>query len=145
MNRPTVNNPEAVHRILEQFHVRPELQVASGDEAGKSELTFVSHKEMEVEWPCAIRANELPVEPDSDEWDEAVEYLCEQCGQQGFADLLLALAPYLNSPLVLQAASFSSAGEFYRAKEWTVRPGATEVEVKEIEGMDHEHSIVSSD
>lgn len=73
---------------------------------------------------------------------EAEEMPHEARGQQGLADLLLALAPHLKSPLVLQAASFSSAGGFGEATEWTVRPGTTEVEVKEIVGMDEEDAMV---
>jgi hypothetical protein len=46
------------------------------------------------------------------------------------------LAPHLDSPLIVQAAAFSSGGRFARAKEWTVRPGATEVEAKEIQAID---------
>ena len=41
----------------------------------------------------------------------------------------------MKSALIIQAARFSSHGEFDRAVEWTVQPGATDVEVKEIVGM----------
>ena len=41
-------------------------------------------------------------------------------------------------PLVVQAASFSSAGEFGSAKEWVVRPGAAAVEVKEVASLGEE-------
>ena len=145
MNRPTVNTPEAVQGILEQYDVRPELQVVPANEADRGVLAFLDDENMLVDWPSAVPADPLPSEADyeSDEerW-EAEDELHKERGQQGLTDLLLALAPYLKTPLIIQAASFASNGEFYDAKEWTVQPGATEVEVKEIVGMDDEHSIV---
>src|SRR5262245_59020039 len=145
MNRPTVNTPEAVQGILEQYDVRPELQVVPANEAGTGVLAFLEDENMLVDWPSAVRGADLPADADygSDEerWEAEDEWHKER-GQQGHADLLLALAPYLKTPLIIQAASFASNGEFYDAKEWTVQPGATEVEVKEIVGMDDEHSIV---
>ena len=139
MNRPTVNTPEAVQGILQHYDVRPALQVVTGNEAGTGVLAFLEDENMLVEGPSAVQASQLPAGADDEEQSDELH---KELGQQGHADLLLALAPYLKTPLIIQAASFASNGEFYDAKEWTVRPGATEVEVKEIVGMDDEHSIV---
>jgi len=139
MNRPTVNMPEAVQGILEQYDVRPALQVVPANEAGTGVLDFREYVDMLVKWPSAVQADQLPAGADDEEQSDALH---KERGQQGLNDLLLALAPYLKTPLIIQAATFSSGGEFDAAEEWTVRPGATEVEVKEIAGMDDEHSIV---
>jgi hypothetical protein len=152
MNRPTVHAPESVQGILEQYDVRPELQVVTGDKAGTGVLAFKENKPDWVDWPSAVRGDELPyledeaVYKDEDDeqraWNEAYELLHEERGQEGLTNLLLELAPYLGSPLVIQAATWGSYGDFSKAREWTVQPGAKEIEVKEIVGMDDEHSIV---
>ncbi len=152
MNRPTVNAPEAVQGVLEQYDVRPGLQVVTEDEAGTGVLTFVERDDMPDLGPSAVPADELPAVADDEELSDA-DYgqlldaenkLHEERGEQGLTDLLLSLAAYLNSQLVIQVATWESDGSFFTAKEWTVRPGAEEVEVKEIKGMDGEHSVVAS-
>jgi hypothetical protein len=145
MNRPTVNTPEAVQEILEQYDLQLELQVVTGSEAGTGVLAF--EEDAYAGWPSAVRVDELPdvsgedKDERDDEWYEACHKLHVERGQQGLTDMLLALAPHLSSPLVVQVATFDPAGSFGAAKEWTVRPGATEVEVKEIVGMDDKYAI----
>lgn len=143
MNRPTIHSPEVVHDILLQFDLLLELQVVNGND-GKSELAFVTSEHMGVDWPSAVQVEDLPDTTNDDEWFDAAAKVHDEQGQQGLVQLLLALSPYLNETLTLQAAIFWADGYFDKAKEWTIRPGATEVEVKEIVAMDDEHSIVSS-
>jgi hypothetical protein len=146
MNRPTVNNPEVVRDILEEYVVQPELRVVTGSEAGTGVLAFAQDF---AQWPSAFRYEDWPPGPDIDEdeeaWAEAFDKLHEDLGEQGLADLLLALAPHLTTPLVLQVADWESDGTSFTAKEWTVRPGDTEVEVEVIDAMDDEYSLVSCD
>jgi hypothetical protein len=143
MNRVTVKKPAAVRDILEEYDTRPALDVVGGDlETGQLVL------ETEVcpsdnDWPSAVREDELPPFVDGndeefDDWYEAASELHHAKGEQCLSELLLKLAPYLIDPLTLQAANFSSAGEFLTAKEWLVQPGATAVECREIEGFDNE-------
>jgi len=108
-----------------------------GAKVGTSVLALEEYDD-EAWGPSAVRADELPSGADEDELDEAEEKLHEERGQKGLNDLLLALAPYLNSPLVITEANFSSVGEFFLAMEWTIRPGATEVEIKKIAGMNED-------
>ena len=144
MNRPTVKSPEAVRGILERYDVRPELQVVAGSGAGTGALAFVKYEDMLVRWPSAVPADEMPAwddnEPDDVQWEAEYEVHDER-GEQGLTDLLLALAPYLTSALVLQAAFWESDGSYFTAREWTVKPGGTEVEVKDIGAMEDEYSI----
>jgi len=114
-------------------------QVVPANEVGTGVLAFLEDENMLVEWPSAVQADQLPAGADDEEQSDELH---KELGQQGLTDLLLALAPYLKTPLIIQAASFASNGEFYDAKEWTVRPGATEVEVKEIVGMDDEAQVI---
>jgi hypothetical protein len=146
MNRPTVNNPEVVRDILEQYVVRPELRVVTGSEAGTGVLAFAQDF---ADLPSAFRYADWPPGPGIDEdeeaWFEAYEKLHEELGEQGLTDLLLALAPHLTTPLVLQVAFWESDGTYFAATDWAVRPGATEVEVEDIRAMDDEYSLVSCD
>jgi hypothetical protein len=106
MNRPTVNTPEAVQGILRRYDLQPELQVVTGSETGTDVLAFQEQEHSWVEWPSAVRVAELPVgsDVDEDEGSEAYDKRHEERGQQGLTDMLLALAPYLHSPLVIQVA-----------------------------------------
>jgi hypothetical protein len=145
MNRPAVSTPEAVHRTLQRYDVRPGLRVVAGSEAGTGVLALAEHEDKLEVWPSAVRADELPAGDDDEELWEAQDRLHEERGGQGLAELLGALALHLAAPLVLQAATFSSAGEFGRAKEWAARPGAAGVEVKEVVGLEEADAIVSAD
>lgn len=150
INRPTINMPEAVQGILGQYDVRPYFQVVTEKEVAMNVLTFWESELLCAEWPSAVHVYEFPTEiydPEESEEEyekqlEVVDNLHEERGQQGLTDLLLALAPYLNTSLTIQAVILDSDGTFVTAKEWTVRPGATEIQVKEINGEDAEHSIV---
>jgi hypothetical protein len=66
MNRPTVNTPEAVQGILEQYDARPELQVMTGNEAGTGVLAFLEDEKMLVQRPSAVQTDELPAGPDDE-------------------------------------------------------------------------------
>src|SRR5262249_20769818 len=71
MNRPTVNTPEAVQGILNEYDVRPDLQVVTENEAGTGVLAFREYLDMLVKWPSAVRVEELPDEPDDEEPSDA--------------------------------------------------------------------------
>src|SRR5215469_6856457 len=71
MNRPTVNTPEAVQKILRHYDVRPALQVVPANEAGTGVLAFREYVDMLVRWPSAVRVEELPDEPTDEEPSDA--------------------------------------------------------------------------
>jgi hypothetical protein len=137
--RATVKSVRATRKALKKYDSTLELEVAAGGKAGTGSLT--AHREQArvpadlVHWPTAVRVEELPSEDafeNENLWWDAVYDLHEKRGDQGFIDLLLELAPCLTSPFIVQAAEVTSDGDFIRAKEWTSRPDATEVEIKEI-------------
>jgi hypothetical protein len=115
MNPVKVHNVTAVDQIRRQSDSYFPLRVVpEGNDGAGTLVTFANEYVDETLWPSARSS------------------LHEEPGYEEFTDLLLELAPYLEWPLTVQVAEFSSDGEFDAAKEWTVRPGATEVEVKEI-------------
>lgn len=138
-NGAKIKDEVAVGRVLDERDIRPPMAVVRN--AGAARLTLGEGELPDVlEWPSAVYADEMPspYEFDDDDLLEDAELeVHEDKGEQGFIDLLVALAPYLDEPLIIQAAEFNTAGEFYRAAEWTVRPGATAVESKEIVALDN--------
>jgi hypothetical protein len=141
INEPTVKNVPEVRRILDQYDSRLPLEVIAEGDGSVGTLTLRQEMYEAEEWPSAVKVEDLPAEGafnDIDLENEVVDSLHEKRGQRGLTTLLLELAPYLDSPLIVKAASFSSDGEFYRAAEWTTRPGAAEVEVKEIDFLEDE-------
>ena len=140
LNRVTVKRPAAVRDLLEQYETRPLLEVMGGDADTGLLVLAADDDDGNNRWPSAVRVEDLPAEDDdasAGDCDEAVEELHEADGERGLTELLLALAPFLTSPLTLQAADYSADGCFAAAKEWTVRPGATAVECREVVGFEN--------
>jgi hypothetical protein len=143
-NSAPVNNVEATRRNLEEFDIELDLEVIETGSGGEGKILVRPYQWDAEYWPTAVKMIDIPDGPDAvnddeDEYEKKSELrdqLHQERGAQGFIDLLLSIAPYLVSPLIIQAASFTNAGEFYGAAEWTVRPGATEVEIKEIDALE---------
>ena len=139
-NRAALNYVKAAQEESERYAVLPKPEILSRGDGGEGTISLVRESPDESNWPSALPVAELP-EPPSDEndeeanfrWGEAIDALQEAHGEQGFSEWLRSLAPYLKEPFIVQAASFDSAGNFYFAMEWTIRPGGKEVEVKKIE------------
>jgi hypothetical protein len=134
INDPKINAPAAVSNALEPFDLcRLRLEIAETGDGAKLKMEDDFDPE-DADWPSVVRTAELPDQDDAFASDDESR-LHDERGQQGLMDLLLALAPYLAEPLILQAASFDSTGEFYSTAEWTVQPGTTSVEFKEIAAL----------
>jgi hypothetical protein len=151
MTRTEVTDPAAVRDLLRRYDTCPYLDViaAPGD---LGTLVLDTDEDGLDEWPSAVPVADLPPDDDDDDddentgaWFEALWKLHEDKGEQGLNDLLLDLAPYLAGPLTLQAANFSSTGEFGAAQEWTIRPGATAVGCRKIVGFDDEPALAYGD
>jgi hypothetical protein len=131
-----VTDPAAVRDVLRRYDTYPPLEVvyAPGDTSGK--LVRNDDEDNLDQWPSAVPVDELPAyDVDDEDWLDALDELHEAQGQRGLTALLSNLAPYLSGPLTLQAAEVSSIGDFLRAKQWTVLPGSTAVEYREIVGF----------
>jgi hypothetical protein len=144
INKAKVNNVKAVRKILERYDSRLPLEVVADGKDGKGRLVLGRQDPFDSRWPSAV--DDLPDEAfdDDDWWFDGRDELHEKLGEKGLTDLLIELAPYLDSPLIVQAASVSSMGEFGRAKEWTIGPQDKEVEVKEIGLFQDEEMVVNS-
>lgn len=135
-NRAEVNDPEAARLVLEEY--QSTLPLVVGVEGNDRVLTLEPHDPVNTFWPSAVEVADLRAlgdDVDGETWPEdraEVEELHETRGQDGLTAMLLKLAPYLTSPFTVQASECSNEGDFSGATEWTVRPGATEVEVKAI-------------
>jgi hypothetical protein len=140
--RARVKDVEALRALLDGYYFEVDVLVEEGRHGGPT-LRVTGE-----EWPLAVPADRYPPdEPDFDEdpeayerWHEEVYYpwreaVLQRDGDEGFAALLLALAPHLETPLTVQVVDCEHH-HFYGAQEWTVRPGAGSVEVKMIEALD---------
>jgi hypothetical protein len=165
-NIATLSDESAATEASKIRTIRPEPKILSHGESGGT-ISLVRVRPDEAYWPSALMEDDLPEMPEPavssvendeaevdeelaedlatdkaldealDLWNEWVDELHESKGQQGFIEWLLTIAPYLSTPFIIQAASFDSSGDFYFATEWTVRPAATEVEVKKIEMLEN--------
>jgi hypothetical protein len=63
-------------------------------------------------------------------WEEKMDALRAEFGDADFIEFLGELAPYLKSPLTIQAVQYYTFEFPIYAAEWHVEPGNSKVEVK---------------
>lgn len=125
-NTAMVSDLDAVHAVLSKYEIDGDIH-SRREKGGRGGMIRIRGEET---WPRAVKRDELPPPNDTDD-DGWLDVMFEK-GDQGFLDLLLALAPYLTTPLVVQSVTIDRQ-YFFNAQEWIIRPGATEVETKAIE------------
>lgn len=135
-NVAKITNVGAVEQILDgydsyiEFDLRPE-------ESGQRGTLQVSPDD---EWPRALKDSLVPDRDDFEDdesWLEAIDEASAkesdrgQCqGDEGFVCLLQEIAPYLETPLRIFHVCVYKCHDH---REWTVRPGATEVLVTDVD------------
>jgi hypothetical protein len=124
-----VNNVTAVQDILDNYWCGFEPQIEP-EHAGTGTLTLAG-------WdadPQAVHVDQWPDDeeyPDEDDWDDAMQLVLEEKGNEGFVAMLRELAPYLQTPLTVVWHSIFE-GHFGGAGQWTVQPGSPDVQVQEV-------------
>jgi hypothetical protein len=135
INRAKVKSAEEVREILDGYDSRLLLKVVD-DGTGKGTLVLDPEVgPMDAAWPSALRLEDIPDEDDFESEHELMQaewQAHEEQGHAGLIELLSRLSPFLESPLIVVAADFSTFGNFGRAMNWMVRPGEMEVEVTQI-------------
>jgi len=142
-NRATVRDLIAVCRIRNRYDHNLEI-AAEPDLATGTYVLRIS--DADERWPLAVREDVFHVDERLDEeaYCEARDKVLEQHGDEGFVAFLLEVAPYVTSTLTVQATAVGSGGEFFGAKEWTVKPGSKGVDIKEIRPLeDTEESVAA--
>ncbi len=127
-NTAKVSDLDAVYAVLREYETDCDI-LSRRDEDGRGGVIRIHGEET---WPRAVKRDELPPPNDTNDGDDAWLEVMFDKGDQGFLDLLLALAPHLTVPLVVQAVMLDGV-DFLGAKEWILRPGAKEVETKAID------------
>jgi hypothetical protein len=91
---------------------------------GKKALELIGPYDL---WPEAIKADLLPSEDkfdNQDDYDEAWLVAWGDKGEQGFQNLLIELAAYLETPLLILVASIENG---CTSQTWLVEPGCKDV------------------
>jgi hypothetical protein len=81
-------------------------------------------------WCDALKWDQVPDPeefPDEDSYWEASCEVWQKEGKEGFLALLLEIAPYLESPLIILAVCDRDLEPGYSAQVWSVQPGTMEV------------------
>lgn len=124
-----VSDIGAVQDVLDgyRFDFTVELKADDGAVAGTIRMFH------EDDWPSALKRNWLPdpEETSNRECDEIERHLFMEEGDEGFTGLLLDLAPFLETPLLVLGAGV--VGERYLAESWSVGPGGKEVATVRID------------
>ena|ERR1700677_455487 len=138
-NTEKVDDLDAVQAILGEYEIDGDILLRP-DEDGPGGMIRIRAKNT---WPKAVMYDECP-SPDGDDGDDDESWVLFEEGDEGFLDLLGDLGPHLETPLEVQAVMIDGY-EFVAAKEWTVRPGAKEIETKTIDKLsdDSRHRTVS--
>lgn len=129
--KPKVRDTEKLSEILNGHNCLRVKFVL--DEAGNLEVVLANNPDLEDEWPQAIKPSQLPSREayaEEYEWEDAVDFAFGEKGDEGFLELLLEMAPYLESPLIILAIQHPDADS--DAKVWLVQPAATEVQTLEV-------------
>jgi hypothetical protein len=152
-NTSTLNDVNAVVNASNEYTIQPEPEILALDDGSSGSIRLVRESPRIANWPSALKEANLPEpavsstaddkEEQGDEealieealaaWEQHVNELRASYGEQGFSEWLLALAPFLTTSFTIQAADFDNAGNFYRATQWVIKPGAKSVEVTKIE------------
>jgi len=100
-----------VKNIVDSYLHDMDVEINPAEGKGKGTLRISS----EGHWPAMVKRKLVH------EKDEAAEALNEH-GEEGFADFLRELAPYLETPLTVIAFHIDK-DEFFGATQWEVKPG----------------------
>jgi hypothetical protein len=133
--KPRLKEPGAVAEVLAGYTLESGALILQAEEGGAATLELVGDG-----WPLAWKNEPRPV-------SEALPVMVARGAElaadgiaqeraRGFIELLCDLAPYLESSLTVWASLFSSDGKFQGAREWSVAPGATRVEVTDMKAAD---------
>lgn len=117
----TIRNAARVRRILQDYQLDVVFNIGAIRPAATLEVTANN------DWPGAQLLTQQPT-------------MDAHKRERVFRHLLVRLAPYLRSRLLVQAVAFSDKGTFGAAKEWTVQPGATRVRTRMIKVLPDQNS-----
>jgi hypothetical protein len=138
-----VRDPQMVRVLLYAYKVRG-VETRLSDEGATGTLSM-AYQDVDpdwFEWPVALHRDQWPdeepdagpEEPDTEEdpgdedrgeteWDRCFD----EMGQEGFLALLRRLAPYLETPLLIQATISTWDDRTAGSRAWLVHPGSREV------------------
>jgi hypothetical protein len=128
-NRVRVTDRLAVRKILQDYATSIDLILRRIDNSSAGILRVKGGS-----WPKAGRTDSLP----RGEQDEALVIESLQEGEEGFMDLLLRLAPYLEEPLRVRAFELNRElaveldSDSMAAGEWLINPGGKKVQSTRI-------------
>jgi hypothetical protein len=131
--KANVSNVQAVKSIFDSYWYDFDFQIETHDSAGNGCLTLSGIDS----WPEAMHLEDLPDDeeyPDEDDWDDALQDLLMEKGNEGFVAMLRKLAPYLETPLTVVWYSID-AYDFHGAGRWTVWPGSPDVQVQKVDPL----------
>lgn len=127
-NRAKLRNRQAAMRVLAEYRC-PDLCFCIWGKKKAARGALRIHGEG---WPLALREESFLL----DEWREMAEEDMDSMwnwqGPIGFEEMLERLAPYLQTPLIVQAVQFVSGKPGIHAWEWRVQPGAARVEITRL-------------
>lgn len=124
-NTARVTDATMVRKIVNEFAYR-DCEFNICDDKGEATL------ELEGEglfFPLACRETHLPDEkqfPDNESWDQACDDMLYEKGETSFDDLLVELASFLQTPLIILVAELSEFVAY--AFTFIINPGSTTVE-----------------
>jgi hypothetical protein len=129
-----VSDPQKVEKILDSYYEEGvAIQLSEEPDGWTLAMTFRDGDIDGYELPVALPRERLPSEeqyPDDEEWNEEVNNRFDEEGAEGFLALLRELAPHLETPLVILWGA--ELWRDYSAKAWVVQPGASEVEMLDL-------------
>jgi hypothetical protein len=137
-SRATVSNLAAVRDVIGRYKTSFEVRLVRGKVRGRGTVRIGP----DDGWPRAGNLERLYKVADKrgldlDDGDEGLERfwnLVAEFGDEDFTDLLLEIAPYLLTPLSVQALAYDHGDSEIRSKVWHVAPGADRVEVNAFGG-----------
>jgi hypothetical protein len=139
-NKATVSDLAAVEDVVNGYHAEFDVLLERGGVPGQGAIRIVMDPQcgLPVVADCETldaMADERGLDPDDEEkyW-ESLDELMDEFGDEALADLLLEIAPYLLTPLTVQALAYYHGDSEIRSKVWHVAPGADRVEVNVFGG-----------
>ena len=133
-NKARVTDRAAVLRVLEDYFYQCDIDVQGEEGSAAGTIGFSSGEG----GPDAVRYEDYDLPEDEDEEFDALSDHQDEDGERGFVKLLREVAPYLETPLTVQAVSYWNDGFPIWAREWHVRPGAEEVEFNSFKHSEDE-------
>jgi len=128
--KATVNNVPAVQNILNNYwhHFHTTVVPDGGGRTGT--LALSGYDALPLALPVSLWPD--PEEyPNDHAWENIMEFGLQEIGDVGFVAMLERIAPYLETPLTV-VWHRKVEGQFGLAGQWTVYPGAPNVQVQEV-------------